>query len=165
MNVLHFLVGSQLANNLGANKPADRIASGAAFAMTGGTPVGLVLARQLALNRAAPPSPAPPPKDGRLSAIPQGTPAMDDIDKAIQKWIESYVPADGEKLTREQIRTHLLAALEAIAARLRLMTLEEGLDPEGTDALKSMLAAILPTTPPRASAPPAQETKAAGGKG
>lgn len=53
-----FLLGRELSRSVGVENAADQTASGIALAITGGTPVGIVLARQLALNRV--PSPTVP---------------------------------------------------------------------------------------------------------
>lgn len=55
-----FLLGRELSRSVGVQDAADQTASGLALAVMGGTPVGVVLARQLALNRVpSPPKPVP----------------------------------------------------------------------------------------------------------
>ncbi|GAB3102675.1 hypothetical protein [Lysobacter terrae] len=139
MNTLSFpigvLLGSELARSVGATSTSDRMTTGVTLASVG-WPLGFVLARQYAINRAsvqaAPSDTRPPPAKEH---------DMDEIDKYILAQIRE-LKADNRQASFEDIRAQLIGSLQAIIDRVQALDLEAAVDPGIARAIASVFEEI-----------------------
>jgi hypothetical protein len=107
-----FLLGQELARSVGATDPADLAASGITLAVTGGTPVGIVLTRQIALNRAEQESQIP----GRTPSTGTEEQPVSTRNKVLDQWLEnSRQPGE----SREEAKQRLVTLLTSLANELQ----------------------------------------------
>jgi hypothetical protein len=119
--LVSFLLGETLAKSVGASNTSDQIASGAALAASGGSLAGIVLARQLAINRASAASTTTTTTTAAGTAT-AGAPSPDPTQSntVANKLIDKV--AEDEHIEREEARARIVAYLTQLAGAIATST-------------------------------------------